>query len=61
MYRKRLAFFVDGLAIGSERFIRSQIAEMRENGQYLRRKNPIPQLDGVHLSLREQRSTAIVF
>jgi len=61
MYRKRLAFFVDGLAIGSEQFIRSQIAEMRENGQYLRRKNPIPQLDGVHLSLREQRSTAIVF
>jgi hypothetical protein len=25
-------------------------------GQYLRRKNPVPQLDGVLFSLREQRS-----
>jgi len=61
MYRKRLAYFVDGLAIGSEQFIRAEIAKMRESGRYLRRKNPIPQLDGVHLTLREQRSNAIVF
>jgi putative transposase len=61
VYRKRFGFFVDGLAIGSEQFIREQIAKMRESGTYLRRKNPIPQLDGVHLCLREQRSTAIVF
>ena len=68
VYRKRLAYFVDGLAIGTEQFLRDQIAGigpnrkrfagMRENGQYLRRRNPIPQLGGVHLSLREQRSTS---
>jgi REP element-mobilizing transposase RayT len=59
VYRKRLAYFVDGLAVGTEQFLRDQISRMRENGQYLRRKNPIPQLGGVHLSLREQRSTSI--
>jgi len=61
MYRKRLGFFVDGLAVGSEAFIREQLARMREEGRYRRRKNPIRQLGGVHLSLREQRSNAIVF
>jgi putative transposase len=61
VFRKRLGYFVDGVAIGTEQFIRAQIAKMREEGQYSRRKNPIPQLDGIHLSLREQRSTSIVF
>jgi len=61
LYRKRLGYFVDGLAVGTEEFIRGQLAMMREDGRYLRRKNPIPQLGGVHLSVREQRSTAIVF
>ena len=61
MYRKRLGYFVDGLAIGSEEFLRSQIDRMREEGRYPRRKNPIPQLGGVHLSLREQRGTAVIF
>ena len=58
VYRKRLAYFVDGLAVGTEQFLRDQIARMRENGQYLRRRNPIPQLGGVHMSLREQRSSS---
>jgi len=61
IYRKRLGYFVDGLAVGTEEFIREQLAVMREEGRYLRRKNPIPQLGGIHLSLREQRSTAVVF
>lgn len=60
-YRKRLGYFVDGLAIGTESFIRDQLARMREEGRYLRRKHPIPQLGGIHLSLREQRSTAVIF
>jgi len=30
-------------------------------GVYQRRKNPISQLEGIHFSLREQRSTAVVF
>ena len=61
MYRKRLGYWVDGLAVGSETFIREQLARLREEGRYLRRKNPIPQLGGVHLSLREQRTNAVVF
>jgi hypothetical protein len=61
MYRRRLGYFVDGLAIGTGSFIRDQLARLREEGQYLRRKHPIPQLGGIHQSLREQRSTAVVF
>ncbi len=61
VFRKRLGYFVDGLAIGSEQFIREQISRMREDGQYLRRKHPIAHLGGIHLSLREQRSTAVIF
>ncbi len=61
LFRKRLGYFVDGLAIGTESFIRDQLSRMREEGRYIRRKNPIPQLGGVHLSLREQRSTVVTF
>ena len=61
VFLKRLGYFVDGLAIGSEQFIREQISRMREDGQYQRRKNPIAHLGGIHLSLREQRSTAVIF
>jgi REP element-mobilizing transposase RayT len=61
LYRRRLGYFVDGLAIGTEMFIRDQLARLREEGQYLRRKHPIPQLGGIHLSLREQRKMAVTF
>ena len=61
VYGKRLRHFVDGLVIGSEDFVRQQINKLREGQRYLRRKHPIPQLDGVHLSLREQRDTAVAF
>ena len=61
IYSKRLRYFVDGLVIGSEAFVRQHINKLRESGQYLRRKHPIPQLDGLHLSLREQRHTAVEF
>jgi hypothetical protein len=61
LYRKRLGYFVDGVAVGTEEFIRSRLVVMREMGSYQRRKNPISQLEGVHFSLREQRSTAVVF
>jgi len=61
LYRKRLRYFVDGLAVGTEEFIRAQIDLMREDGRYRRRKNPIPQLGGIHRSLREQRGTAFEF
>ena len=61
VYRKRLRYFVDGLVIGSEAYILEHINRLRDTGVYSNRKNPIPQLDGIHLTLREQRSTAILF
>jgi hypothetical protein len=61
LYRKRLGYFVDGMMVGTEEFIRSQLTMMREAGLYQRRKNPIAQLNGIHFTLREQRSTTIVF
>jgi putative transposase len=59
VYRKRLRYFVDGVVIGSEGFVRREIERLRERGQYLRRKNPIPQLDGIHQCLREQRGVTV--
>jgi len=47
--------------LGSEGFIRQQIKQVRDRGEYLRRKNPIKQLKGVHLTLREQRRHAVGF
>jgi putative transposase len=61
MYRKRLRFFVDGMALGGEAFVRQQIQHVRDRGEYLRRKNPIKQLKGIHLTLKEQRSHAVDF
>ena len=61
MQLKRLGYFADGIAIGTEVFLRDQIALMREKGYYSRRKHPIVQTDGFYLSMREQRTTAVVF
>jgi putative transposase len=61
LYRKRLRYFVDGLVVGSEGFVRDQLVQLREQKKYLRRKHPIPQLGSPHLCLREQRSTAVAF
>jgi len=61
VYRKRLRYFVDGLVIGSEEFVRQHINVLHEKGQYLSRHNPISHLNGLHQSLREQRSTIVGF
>jgi len=61
MFRKRLGYFVDGMVIGTEEFLREEIQKLREAGVYRRRKNPIPQLGGIHHSLREQRGTSVIF
>jgi hypothetical protein len=55
MYRRRLGYFVDGLAIGTEMFILEQLAVLREMGVSVKRRKPITQLGGIHLSLRPQR------
>ncbi len=61
VYRKQFRHFVDGIAVGSESYVRQQIERLRDVGQYKRRKNPIKQLGGIHMSLREQRKTAVLF
>ena len=61
LYRKRLRFFVDGMALGGEEFIRQQIEKVRNRGAYTRRVNPIKQLEGLHVTLREQRWHAVEF
>ncbi len=61
VYRKRLRYFVDGVVVGSEGFVRNQLMQLRRVGHYLRRTNPIGHSVGVHKSLREQRSHAVVF
>ena len=58
IYRKRLRYFAEGLVLGSEEKIRDWISDFRRRGRYLRRSNPIPHLDGLAFTLREQRAPA---
>ena len=60
-YLTRLRFFVDGMALGSEAFIKEQLVRLRESGHYKRRKHPIKHLEGIHNSMKEQRGHAVVF
>ncbi len=55
VFRRRLGYFVDGLAIGTEVFIREQLAAMREAGVYGPEREPVRQLGGVHLTVRRSR------
>jgi REP element-mobilizing transposase RayT len=56
LFTRRIRHFTDGLVIGSEEFIKEKLKKLRVAGQYLRRKNPVPQTAGVHMALRPQRS-----
>ena len=56
VFTKRIRHFTDGVVIGSEAFVKEKLETLREAGQYLRRRNPVPQLDGAHASLRPQRA-----
>ena len=55
-YAKKLRCFTDGLVLGSELYVREHLLRLRNVGHYLRRKNPVSQLEGALFSLREQRS-----
>jgi putative transposase len=55
LFTKRIRHFTDGVVIGSEEFVQNKLDKLREAGQYLRRKKPVSQLDGIHASLRPQR------
>lgn len=58
VFRRRLPFFTQGVAIGGRQEVSRLLEEYREKGLYQRRKHPIPQLGGGLFSLREQRSHA---
>jgi len=57
LYLKRLRYFTDGLAVGSEVGVREWITRLRRQGRYLRRRHPI--LHGGLACLREQRSLVL--
>lgn len=57
-FLKRMRHLRDGVILGSKDHIREQLSSLRETGRYLRRKNPISHCDGLHHTLREQRSHA---
>jgi putative transposase len=59
IFRKRLRHFVDGVVVGNKALIEQQILQLREKGQYRRRRHPIEQMGGLYLSLKEQRQTAL--
>jgi REP element-mobilizing transposase RayT len=58
LFAKRIRHFTDGVVIGSEEYVQEKLNRLRNAGQYLRRKKPVPQLEGLHMSLRPQRGTA---
>ena len=59
-FRRRLRFLTDGIAVGPAEKVAQLLEAYRQQGRYRRRRHPIPQLDGVLYSLREQRSNAFV-
>ena len=58
LFAKRIRHLTDGVVIGSTEYVQRQLDRLREAGQYLRRRNPVPQLDGIHAALRPQRGAA---
>jgi hypothetical protein len=55
LYRKRLRFLTGGLVLGTADRIQDHLDRLRAKGVYRRRRHPIPQLDGLFFTLREQR------
>ena len=61
VYLKKWRHFVDGVVIGSEAYVRQHIEQLRAQGQYLRRRNPIRQLGDQQTYLRAQRIVVAEF
>ncbi len=56
LYLTRLGFFTNGLVLGSADRVRQVLERFLQTGAYCSRRHPIPHLDGLFLTLREQRS-----
>ena len=52
VYRKRVGYFVDGIALGAEEFVENIILELRERGVYRHEKNPKKIKEGYFMSVR---------
>jgi hypothetical protein len=59
LYRERLRFYSDGLALGRQKPVQQLLDQFRNKQLYVRRKHPIPQLSGMIFSLKEQRTIPI--
>jgi len=55
VFLKRLSYFAGGLVVGAEVLVRQHLVRLRREGRYVRRRDPVRHLQGVHFSLREQR------
>lgn len=60
LFRRQLRVFSDGVALGGRSQVSRLLQKYRDTGLYRRRRHPIPQLDGLMFSLREQRSHAFL-
>lgn len=58
MFLKRLRYFTNGIAVGSEASLEKHLAALRKAGYLVRRKRPVSQPGGLHFTLRKQRSHA---
>ena len=59
VYRKRLRYFSDSVVLGGELLVREKLAQLRQLGHYLRRKNPLAAEHGALFRLREQRGELV--
>ena len=60
LFLKKLRHFTDGVVLGTEDFVKETLRRVKRHGVYARRVNSIPHLQGLHHTLREQRSHALV-
>ncbi len=58
LYLRRLRFLTEGLILATADTIQDHLDRLRVKGVYKRRRNSIPQLDGLFFTLREQRGQA---
>lgn len=60
IFLRRLRYFTDGLIIGTRSNLQEKLQQLKASGHYKRRIHPVRHLEGVHYSLREQRSHAVM-
>jgi len=58
-YRRRIRYFVDGVVLGSTRFVKQHLKNQRNLGGYSQRKHPVKPKDGNLKYLRPQRKSEV--